>query len=104
VPVVRTATIVNQDPNREVALWVPQTKLYNASSQAYPASEATLAGVRGSGNDWLRVKLLQGRSTEAVFRFEGVPSSDRELAQIDIRAVVGVESFTLECTGNVVLQ
>ncbi|MGA8195623.1 MAG: hypothetical protein WB902_19890, partial [Acetobacteraceae bacterium] len=102
--VVCTATIVNQDPNREVAVWVARTKLYNTSSQAYPASEATLAGYRGSGNDQVRAKLLQGAPAEAVFRFGGIPPTVHELAELDIYAQVGFETFILECAGNVRLQ
>jgi hypothetical protein len=103
-PVVCTATIVNQDPSRELLVWVGQTKLFDGNSQAYPPFEASIAGSRGGKNDMLRVKLLQGRPAEAVFRFEGIPSSVRELAELDIRAQVEFQSFTLESAGNISLH
>jgi hypothetical protein len=102
--IVCTATIVNQDPNREVMVWVARTKLYNASSQAYPATEATVAGYRGSGNEQVRAKLLQGAPAEAEFRFVGVPPSVSEFAELDIYAQVGFETFVLECAGNIQLR
>src|SRR5271166_4761016 len=81
--VVCNATIINQDPNREVYVTPSQTHLFNANSKAYCASEATVAGVRGSGMNIIRAKLLQGYPAEAVFRFEGIPPSDREFAELD---------------------
>jgi len=103
MPVVCTATIVNGDPNREVMFWLGETKLYNANSKAYQPTEATVAGVRGSGQEVIRVKLLQGHPAEAVFKFN-LPPSDRELAELDIRMQAGFEIFTLEVAGNVLLQ
>jgi len=84
---------------------VGYTKLFDANSQAYSSFEAVVAGSRGSKNDNVRAKLLQGRPAEAVFRFEGIPPSVRELAELDIRVqVVFEQPFTLECAGNVVLR
>ena len=78
--VVCTATIVNEETNREVVFWPEKTRLYNASSKAYQPTEATVAGVRGSGQGAIRAKLLQGRPAEAEFQFN-LPTSDRELAE-----------------------
>jgi hypothetical protein len=104
-PVVCTATIINQDPGREVTVWVGYTKLFDASSQAYPSFEAAVAGSRGGRNEQVHAKLLQGRAAEAVFRFEGIPPSVSELAELDIRVQVGFQApFTLECAGNIALR
>jgi hypothetical protein len=102
-PVVCTATIVNEDANRDVMVWLGETKLYNASSKAYLPMEATVAGVRGRGQGLIRAKLLQGHPAEAVFQFN-LPPSDRELAELDIRMQSGSDVFTLEIAGNVLLQ
>jgi hypothetical protein len=102
--VVCTATIVNEETNREVAFWLERTKLYNASSKAYQPTEATVAGVRGNGGQGVvRAKLLQGHPAEAEFQFN-LPPSDRELAELDIGMQTGFDVFTLEVVGNVVLQ
>jgi hypothetical protein len=101
--VVCTATIVNEETNREVAFWLKGTKLYNASSRAYQPTEATVAGVRGSGQDVIRAKLLQGHPAQAEFQFN-LPPSDRELAELDLSMQTGFNNFTLEVVGNVVLQ
>lgn len=101
--VVCKTTIVNDETNREVVFWPERTKLYNASSKAYQPTEATVAGVRGSGQGVIRVKLLQGHPAEAEFQFN-LPPSDRELAELDIGMQTGFETFTLEVVGNVVLQ
>ena len=86
-------------------MWVGYTKLFDASSQAYSSFEAAVAGSRGSRNDCVRAKLLQGRPAEAVFRFEGRPPSVSQLAELDIRVQVGFEQpFTLECAGNIGLK
>jgi hypothetical protein len=103
MPVVCTATIVNEDQNREVMVWLGETKLYNANSKAYQPTEATVTGVRGSGQQQIRAKFLQGHPAEAVFQFN-LPPSDRELAELDIRMQVGFETFTLEVAGNLRLQ
>jgi hypothetical protein len=102
--VVCKATVVNEETNREVTFWLNRTKLYNGSSKAYQPAEATVAGVRGSGQDGIRVKLLQGHPAEAEFQFN-LPPSDHELAELDIGMQIGFDlPFTLEVGGNVVLQ
>jgi hypothetical protein len=101
--VVCTATIVNEETNREVVFSPERTKLYNASSKAYQPTEAMVAGVRGSGQGAIRVKLLQGRPAEAEFQFN-LPPSDHELAELDIGMRTDYQMFTLEVSGNVVLQ
>ena len=101
--VLCTATIVNEETNREVVVWLGRTKLYNASSKAYQPTEAMVAGVRGNGQGVIHAKLLQGHPAEAEFQFN-LPPSDRELAQLDIGMQTGFDQFTLEVVGNVVLQ
>jgi hypothetical protein len=101
--VVCTATIVNEETNREVTFWLERTKLYNASSKAYQPTEATVAGVRGSGQGVIRAKLLQGHPAKAEFQFN-LPPSDRELAELDLGMQTGFDLFILEVVGNVVLQ
>jgi len=101
--VVCTATIVNEETNREVGVWLQRTKLYNANSKAYQPTEAKVAGVSGNGQSVIRVKLLQGHPAEAEFQFN-LPPSDRESAELDIGVQTGLELFTLEVVGNVVLQ
>ena len=103
VPVICTATIVNQDPSREVIVWLDDTKLYNSTSKSYQATEATVAGVRGSSHAPIRAKLLQGYPAEALFHFNVAPS-DRELAELDIRVQVDGQMFTVEAVGTVLLQ
>jgi hypothetical protein len=101
--VVCTATIVNEETNRKVTFWLERTKLYNASSKPYQPTEATVAGVRGSGQGVIHAKLLQGHPAKAEFQFN-LPPSDRELAELDLGMQTGFDLFTLEVVGNVVLQ
>lgn len=49
----------------------------------------------------VRAKLLQGTAAEAVIRFEGVPASDREFAELDFRLQSGFDVFVVECRGRV---